>query len=137
MPPYGHCDPHSTHRPLENEEEQDNARVETTPIVREKQNSCQPGTSSSSYDEATCQQRVSDDQDSGHSVPKHVKGNGKEKKKIIPFVANDIQIHCEDRKGNFKVPHRAANSSFSVEDEKSTLVNENDGYIEDEYVPPN
>ena len=137
MPPYGHCDPHSTHRPLENEEEQDNARVETTPIVREKQNSCQPGTSSSSYDEATCQQRVSDDQDSGHSVPKHVKGNGKEKKKIIPFVANDIQIHCEDREGNFKVPLQASNSSFSVEDEKSTLVNENDGYIEDEYVPPN
>ena len=111
--------------------------METTPIVREKQNSCQPGTSSSSYDEATCQQRVSDDQDSGHSVPKNVKGNGKEKKKIIPFVANDIQIHCEDREGNFKVPHRASNSSFSVEDEKSTLVNENDGYIEDEYVPPN
>jgi hypothetical protein len=67
-----------------------------------------------------------------------VKGNGKEKKKIIPFVANDIQIHCEDREGNFKVPHRASNSSFSVdiEDEKSTLVND-DGYIEDEYVPPN
>ena len=101
MPPYCNGNPHSTHRPLENEEEEDNA---TTPIVRQKQNSCQ--------------QRVSDDQDPGHSV--------------IPFVANDIQIHCEDREGNFQVPHRASNSSFSVDNEDKKL---DDGFIEDEYVP--
>ena len=67
-----------------------------------------------------------------------MKGKGNGKKKIFPFVANDIQNHCEDIDGNFKVPHRASNSSFSTtvdDNEKTTLVNENDdGFIEYEYV---
>ena len=60
-----------------------------------------------------------------------MKGNGNGKKKIIPFVANDIVNHCEDNEGNFKVPHRASNSAFSTtvdieedDNEKTTLVNQ-------------
>ena len=139
----GLCDG-NPHRPLDNEEhEEHNARVETTPIIRHQGLSVQPGTSGQSYHQATCQPGLS--QDSGHSIPGHVKGKGKGKgkKKIIPsFAANDIENRCEDNEGNFQVPRRASNSNFSVvdleddNDEKTTLVNENaDGFIEDDYVP--
>ena len=142
LPPLGRCDG-NPHRPLDNEvHEEHNARVDiSTPIIRHQGLSVQPGTSG----QATPQPGLP--QDSGHSVPGHVKGKGKGKgkgkKKIIPtFAANDIENRCEDHEGNFQVPRRASNSNFSVvdleddDDERTTLVNENaDGFIEDDYVP--
>ena len=59
-------------------------------------------------------------------------------------MPKDVRNQCEDKDGNFKVPHVASNSDFSTLDleeddnDQTGLVNHNaDGLIEDEYVPQN
>ena len=149
LPPYGLCEA-NPHRPLnEDTTEEHNERNQRTPILRPPgssghSNPGHSGTSGFSGHQEPCQPGSSGSTEhSGTSKDSKGKAKGKAKKKIIPFMPNDVRIHCEDEEGNFKVPHVANNSAFTTvelgdNEEETGLVNPNaDGFIEDEYVPQN
>ena len=150
LPPYGLCEA-NPHRPLNEDTtyEEHNERNQRTPILRPPgssghSNPGHSGTSGFSGHQVPCQPGSSGSTEhSGTSKDSKGKAKGKAKKKIIPFMPNDVRIHCEDEEGNFKVPHVANNSAFTTvelgdNEEETGLVNPNaDGFIEDEYVPQN